>query len=653
MVSRSSKVIVGHHHRRHHSEVWAAAITALLAISLGGCRSCANDHPYVPPQADAASSSGAVTTNAESSASSSGSISDSGLAANVEPALVAPPNATSWAVEGMTLEPGGGREVALALVRDFDGDGKKDALAVVRLPLAERKPGTPTGELVFFHGGDGTKAPGAIAIGPPLAMQPSCSPIARLEKIGPRSAFAEIGSGCVRGAGSRSIVVVRLTGPMPAVSFDALVLDPTQAPKLNVDIDAADRDKDGIDDAVLRLTIEGEARPKTEKDPAAGNLSAKLIFFDRPAGPSRDPEEPEASLKAIASQATSRAAKAKEAPNVPALVAQMRALYRAMCIEGGAPRVTNIHGGSAPSCGTSKALEDAGVAEVRAWSTQGDALRAFVAAESAQVAPATKTAAKTAELSKILNDAAPSIEVKGVRTLPVATDVPRGSDGIGFGSLAGSGSAIEWGPLAFEYTGKLIVRHGKTVSRVDPDSGESEPADMIWKDDVVSPDGKRRWHDAYHACEGVALQASFAPIGEGEMTDVPLPIAPRLGKSCGSGGRGETVSATPIAWGPRGLEAIVAGHAVLIKDGTPQQATLLPAFLDETPPPGSPRSHNAKNIVFMTPFGLIVRGKSGDKWNMVRSPDLEPYADVKKCTISDDASKIACVRRGKVLLVSL
>ncbi|MDF2692560.1 MAG: hypothetical protein K0S65_943, partial [Labilithrix sp.] len=603
-------------------------LLVLVAALSGGCRACANDHPYVPPATEA--SSGVSSTDAAAPPISSTTL-DSG-ANLVEPALVAPPASTSWQTNGMTLE-AGGREFVLALVGDFDGDAKKDALAIVRPVQAERKPGSSTGELVFFHGGGDGFPAGAIASGPALGVQPSCVPTARLEKIGPRSAFAEIGSSCPKGDGSRAIIVVRLSPPAPAVAFDAIVSDPLEAPKLSIDADAADRDHDGLDDVVLRLGIEGGG-PGGENAP---RLGARLAFFDRPAGPSRDPDEPDASLRAIASQAAARATKAKDAASVPPLVHQMRALYRAMCLEGGAPRVTKIHGGSGTSCGSSKPLEDAGVAEVRAWVTQGDALRAFAAAENAQVAPATRTAAKTAELQKMLGEVAPVVEARSVRTLAAQVDVSRGG-------------GPEWGPLAFEYTGKLLVRHGKSVMRVDPETGEGEPADMVgWKDEVLSPDGKNRWLEAYHACEGVALRATFAPTGDGEMSDVALPIAPRLGKAC-NGGRGEAASAVPIAWGERGLEAIVAGQPVLIKTDPPQ-ASALAAFTDETPPPGSPRSHGAKTLALAMPNGILVRAR--DRWSMVRSADLEPYADVRRCTINDDGSRLACVRRRSAVVVTL
>lgn len=596
-----------------------------LALALGGCRACANDHPYVPPAVEkpAVSASDAAAPVASATPESGNT---------AELALVAPASATTWSVRGMTIE-AGGREIVLALVQDFDGDGKNDALAVVRPPASERKPGTPTGELVFIPGADGSRA-GAIASGPPLGVHPSCTPIARLEKIGPRSAFAEIGSSCPRGAGSRAVIVVRLAPPIPAVAFDAILVDPPQAPKLSVDVDAADRDKDGIDDVVLRLGIEGGGAG-TETAP---RLTAKLAFFDRPAGPSRDPEEPDASLKTIAAQAAARSSKSKEAASVPPLVEQMRALYRAMCLEGGAARVTKIHGGSSVSCGASKPLEDAGVAEVRAYVTQGDALRAFAVAETAQAAPATRTTAKTTELQKLLGEVAPVIEARAGRAIGAAADAPH--------------EQPEWGPLAFEPTGKLLVRHGKNVVRVDPDTGDEQATDIPpWKDEVVSPDGKSRWIEAYHACEGVSLRATFAPVADGDMSDVLLPIAPRLGKTC-NGGRGEPAQTVPIAWGSRGLEAIVAGQPVLIKNDL-SQATPLAGFLDEVPPAGSPRAHGAKTLAFATFNGVLVRGRTPERWALVKSPDLEPYQDLRRCTTNDDGSRIACLRRGKAVIVTL
>jgi hypothetical protein len=89
---------------------------------------------------------------------------------------------------------------------------------------------------------------------------------------------------------------------------------------------------------------------------------------------------------------------------------------------------------------------------------------------------------------------------------------------------------------------------------------------------------------------------------------------------------------------------------VLIKVDPPQ-ASALGAFTEEVPPPGSPRSHGAKTLALAMPTGVLVRAR--DRWSMVRSADLEPYADVRRCTINDDGSRLACVRRRSAVVVTL
>lgn len=588
----------------------------LIVLGSSGCRGCKNDHPYTPPEPDASAPLPVTTSTGESARPDGG---------RAEPAFLAPPASKRWTIEGLTLE-ADGKEIVQALLGDFDGDGTKDALAIVR--PTDHHAG-PSGELLFFPG---TKAPPTtIAIGPAAGVQPSCVPVARLERIGPRTAFAEIGSACTKGPAARGAVVVRLASPVPAVAFDAVIVDPPLAAKLTLDVDATDRDRDGRDDVVLHVALEGvDALPR---------LGASLAFFDRPAGPSRDPEEPEASLKAIAAQAVAKA-RTKDAKTVPPLVTQMRALYRAMCLEGGAPRITSIHGGGATSCGASKALEDAGVAEVRAWISLHDTLRAFVAADQAQGAPATRTAVQTSTIAKMLSELAPTTDAH-VHFLTALPDV------VHEGRPA-------WSPLAFDASGSLLVRNAGKVVRVDPVSYAEEASDApAWKDEVLGPDGRLRLVEAYHACEGVALRATFA--ADADMIDVPLPIPPRLGKTCAGKGaetHGDPASAVPISWTARGLEALVAGELLLVKPepASAPSATALSAFLDEPAPQGSPRSPNGKNFAIASKNGVLVHR---DKWALVRSGELEPYADVQRCVVSDDGVHVACIRRRKAIIATL
>jgi hypothetical protein len=619
--------------------LWRAVGIALLLANAGCARACKNDHPYVPYSvdgelADAAADGGETATTTAT---------DAGLTpATAEPALVAPANATTWKVEGIELVAPPGRELLYAIVRDLDGDGKKDALAIVRpLVIGGAPPGKPNdagaAEIVFYAGSSSPAAPSVIATAPPPRVDGACTPLARLERIGPRSALAELGTTCARGPSTRALFVVRLA-KKPAVAFDLAIMDPPGAPKLAIDVDADDRDHDGIDDVTLRLTIEGGG-PPFEPGP---KLTAKVAFFDRSAGPSRDADEPEASLKVIAAQATARASKPREAATVPVLVEQMRMLYRAICVEGGAPRLVKLaslaggnHSG-AVSCGSSKPLEDAGVAEVRAFVAQGDALRAIAASDMAQVAPATKTAARTAEIAKLLAEVAPFVTAKSARIVGITLPATRSPH-------------PEWGSLGFEPSGKLLVRGPSAVLRVDPETGESADAEMpAWPTQVLSPDGNSRWLEAYHACEGVGLRATFAPTGgESEMRDVLLPIAPPLGSRC-AGGRGEAARAIPIAWGARGLEALVAGQPLLVRPEA-SAASVMASPLGEMPPFGSPRSAGGRAMAIATKEGVLVKTTRSARY---RAPELEPYGDLKQCTTVDDGSRIACVKRGRVVIAT-
>jgi len=607
---------------------------ALLLLTCAGCgRACKNDHPYVPYTVDEARTDAGAVDGGELALP----LGDAGARTSAaEPALLAPAGSKSWKVDGLELAAPPGTELLSAIVRDFDGDGKKDALALVRPPAPPGKPNdVGAAQIVYYAGTSSPARASSITVAPDPRVDAACTPVARLERIGPRSALVEVGTSCTRGAAARALYVVRLVKD-PSIAFGVTVIDPPGAPRLAIDVDGEDRDHDGIDDVTLHVTIEGGA-PPFEPGP---KLSAKVAFLDRSAGPSRDPDEPEASMKAIAAQATARAGKPREAATVPVVVQQMRMLYRAMCIEGGAPRLVKLRQTAseaavgAVACGTSKPLEDAAVAEIRAFVTQGDALRAIAAAGAAQLAPATKTAARTTEITKLLADVAPLVQARSTRVIGITLPTKRPPH-------------PEWGSLAFEPSGKLLVRGPSAVSRVDTETGEAADAEMpAWPTQVLSPDGKSRWLEAYSACEGVGLRATFAPTdGESEMRDVLLPVAPTLGSRC-AGGRGEAATTIPIAWGPRGLEALVAGLPLLVKPEV-SSASVMASPLGEMPPFGSPRSAGGRATAIATSQGVLVKTTKSARY---RAPDLEPYTDLSQCTTNDDGSRIACVKRGRVVL---
>ncbi|HEY3816041.1 MAG TPA: hypothetical protein VGL81_02665 [Polyangiaceae bacterium] len=604
----------------------------VLALSATGCHGCHDDHPYVPYAIGSSEPDyrdGAA--EAPSAASAPLASVDAGTSFAEEAATLAPPGLSQWPVGGLLLQAPQGLVFVSAVVRDFDGDGAVDAFAVAR-PADGNDPGV----LLFYRGaphadpGDaGLAAQTTFSPALDVAHDAGCTPIDRLVAVGRRSVLVELGSQCPprpSNAPDRWLAVLA-GGATPRIRLAATIVDPSGAPALTVDGDASDRDGDGLEDVALRVTLEGGSAP-LEPGPRVG---ATLAWLDRPAGLSRDAGATESSFATLAAQAALRSKSAKEAASVPGFVAQTRALWRAVCADGGAPRLVGVTGTGAISCGSTRALEEAGLAEVRAYVTLGDALRAALALDRAERAPASHTPARAVEARGWIEQVAPLAAARGLRAVAA---VPQSS----------KGHEPAWGALAFEPSGKLLVRTRAGVVRVDPDAGDEASADDVtaWPAAVTSPDGTLRWIETYDACDGVALHATFA--GGDDMRDVALPVAPSLGDRC-SGSRGAPARALAVAWGPGGLEAIVEGQPLLVVPET-ARASLLASWLDSPATRGAPRSPDGKVLVAATPVGLLVRNAA--RARLLRAPELDgTWTEQRDCTVSNDATHVACVRAGK------
>jgi hypothetical protein len=642
--------------RRRRGRSLGPARLASLALAIAGsgaglgntgCKGCRDDHPYVPytisdeRRAPLAEEAGAAGLGLP--------IGDAGAFHGRE-AVAAPPDATLWTLEGLELVAPPGRVFALGLTGDFDGDGARDAVALVQ--LAQRAgggadAGVELGELLLYRG-----VPGA-ALGPPQVIATPPSPISpavgaagfgvgcvsrhRLAQVGRHSVALETGGVCDPAggaAGARFVAALAIGRAEVKVHFRATLLDPPNAPLLSVDLDSADRDGDGLDDVAVRISLEGGS-PPFEPGP---RVSVVARWFDRSAGMSRDPDEPEASFRGLASVAATRAPKSKEAPSVPRYVEQVRALFRALCLEGGTPRVVDLDGGRALSCGSSKGLEEAGLAEVRAFAVSGDPLRAIAALDRAQLPPATHTAPRAADAQVWITQLAPVLGApSALRALGAVPQIERGR-------------APSWGAIAFDANGKVLVRTVAGVVRADPVQGDEAAADDVksWRSGVVSPEGAYRWVESYDACDGLALHATFAPNAGGDVKDVALPVAPPLGGKCASGGaHGEPAATIPVAWGPRGIEAIIAGEPLLVSpDFT--RATALVAPLGQPVTLGAPRSPNGKTSAVPTAMGILVRGARA---RLFRAKELEGgYLELRDCAVSDDGARVACVRGGRAFV---
>jgi hypothetical protein len=606
--------------------VRAAAISS-VALAVAGCHGCHDDHPYVPYAIGSNELTPFPIDAASPVAASAPPEARHAPFAN-EPATVAPAGLAQWSVDDVVLRAPVGQTFVSGVVRDFDGDGEKDAFAIVR-PLEGNDPG----ELAYYRGrarGEAMDEPVTFAPPAGLSSDPGCGLIDRLAFVGPRSVLAEIGAVCpsrAPAAPARWVVVVA-GGAAPRVVLGATITDPPGAPALSVDAEAIDRDGDGVRDVALRVTLEAAGAPA---DPAS-RVAAIVAWVDRPAGLSRDPSATESSFASLAATASARAGRTKDAAGVPALAAQVRALWRAMCADGGSPRVAGIAGIGPIACGAGRALEEVGLAEVRAYAMVGDPLRAALVLERAERPPASRTAARTAEARRWI---ARETSVVSARALRAVAAVP---------IFQGSREPA-WGSLAFEPSGDLLVRTRAGVVRVDPEAGDEVLANDVpdWKPAVTSPDGTLRWTDTYDPCDGLGLRATFARTAGDDVRDVALPVAPPLGDRC-AGSRGPSVRALPIAWGPAGLEAIVDGELVSVSPDL-TRAAALSAPLGQPATPGSPRSPDGAALVVATGAGLLVRGARHTR--LLRAPELEgAYGEQHDCVVSNDEVHVACVHPG-------
>jgi hypothetical protein len=591
--------------------------------ALPGCHGCRNDHPFVPYRIEGG------TSSAESSVDAPPAVHDVAEAGALarEPALLAPDHATTWTVNGLVLAAPAGALFRQGLAWDIDGDGHKDALALV---LEEGE--TIRETLVFYRGvADGVSSPVKIPLGASDAVgsDARCKRVERLMRVGKRSASVEVGEACAKGTGGlapdRRVALVAWSGTLRArLAFT--VVDPPDAQTLAFDLDGADVDGDGLDDVTLHVSLEGGGSPFEPGPP----VRAAFRWFDRPAGMSREPGEPEGSLHAIAALAAQRAARPKEAASALATAAAGRFLFQAVCAESPGRRVASGPGETALPCEAGHALEELGLAETRAYVTSGDAVRAIAALEAAELPPASHTAARVTEATGWVTGLAPVVQATAVRAISAVPFVgPERSS---------------WGALRFEPSGSLLVRTPAGVVRVDPVHGDETDAVGVapWPPKVMSPDGKGRFEGAFVPCRGVALEAMLATAGGGDATSVALPIASPIAARCASGER-DAAPSVPVAWGPGGLELVVSGEPVLVASDGSKAATLFQS-LGQPVTPGAPRSPDGSSLVLATSEGIVVRAQ---KTRLLRAKELEHgYAELRDCAVSDDGARVACIRGG-------
>jgi hypothetical protein len=604
--------------------------TFVLALAPSGCRSCHDDHPYVPysiePAAGGVDAGGETATRDSASSAPTSDAGSDPFAGR--PSIEAPAEAASIVVDGVTLPAPPGHFLKQVLMGEPGGE--KTAFAI-----AQPIDATDVGEVVFYRasGPGGPFGVTTILPAPSIAMPDAgCPTESRLLGVGKHSVLAELGVACAspesagRPPPTRYVAVID-SGAVATVRFAVNIADPEGSAPLSVDALVTDRDGDGRDDLALRVTLQGGGST-LEPGPAMSVVSA---WLDRLAGPSRDTEATEASFRSLSEWPTAHAGRAKDAPDVPVYVAHVRELWRAACTESGAARVTAAVG-SGFTCNVPHVLEALGLAEARAFATMGAPLWAGLALDRAERPPSTRTPARIADALKWISQKAPEASARLVRSaaaVPVS-EIPH---------------EPSWGPLAFEATGKLLIRTRAGVVRLDPDLGDEAAAGVPdWKSKVTSPDGAITWTAAYDNCDDLPLRASFEGRGGADRRETRLPFE-TLDDRC-TASRAGLVSVLPVAWGDRGLEAIVDGQPLLIMPDL-IHASPLAGFVGQPPTPGSPRSPDGKTYVIPTDVGFVVQGEAGSR--LLRASELDnSYMEQEHCVVSNDATHVACVHLGAV-----
>ena len=558
---------------------------------------------------------------------------DAGLFAP-EKGVDAPGDGKTWPLDGAATVPAPtGRTFTVGLAADLDEDGQRDLLAWARAPDGR-------GELWFASGAKPDAGRTVAALPAELAAR-GCSSAATITRVGPHTAALDFALACVRPERGRPIrwIAVLHTGrdaapaappappppadeAIPELRLELRLAAPSGDETIAVTVDGSDRDADGRDDVSATFTLSGQRSPFV----GPTSVAATVRFFDRPAGMSRDPSEPEAGLGVSAAQLVAAARRKATAPSVAPAARQLRRLRAAICAESGEDVLTTSAG--PVRCGEAFSVEEAGYAEGVAALTLGEPGRALAAVARLESAPAGKGRRK--ELEKLVAKAAPESAATTVHRVKAA---PTG----------GNATTLGTSPLAFEHVGHLLVRTEAGVVRVDKESFAETPAPEVTPWPAALAGGREELVKIVQRCDPTTLLAELVPAAGGAATAVALPIfgpldslgAPARDGRCAPIG----VRASLLDAAPNRYVIAVGGEPIAIdKRGKAPAATLVAVPLTGERPLGAARSPDGTTAASFAPKGVLVEAsRSARVWT---SGDL---AQAWGCTPSNAGARLACV----------
>ena len=635
-----------------------AASLAVVAALLGGCDGCPGSKPYTPytmtdqPGPDGGGGAGGAIAAEETDAAAP----DASTAPAFDPILAAtaPGDGKAWALNpGVEVAAPAGRTFRVGLTVDADGDGTPDLLVWAQAPDGLR------GELLFASGARPGEPRTIVALPTDVSAR-GCSARTSLAQVGPRAVALDVAPQCgavAKPPASRWVAMARLGGSPdgsapprpPELALEIRVGPLAPGEDIGVSVDTRDRDADGRDDIAAKLTLTGTMRPfsgAVGAFPTVPPVSASVAFLDRPAGLSRDPSEPEASLSSfVVEKGLLASAKKKDtADRVAAAVHQIRRFRALVCEESGRAAVTTSAGSI--RCGDPSSLAEASLAEATAAFTLGDPARALAAVGRLDALPALGDARKK-DILKLLGKGAPYAKVEVVHR---AAAVPVTSAGLGYG------------PLTFDAGGDLLVRTADGVTRIDRTSFAETPAGVAaWPTKLVA--GAFALTRVEQRCDSPTLIAIFDSASDDSSAsgvESPLPLFSNV-TARGLPGYGRctpiaSVPVTPLGWVPElGLVVGIGPDLVAVKK-QPEATVVslpklpLPAPLDVgSVPAGAARSPDGATIAVPTSRGLLV-APAGGAAKLWTGQEIE---QASACTPSAGGARVACVGGGAALIYKL
>jgi hypothetical protein len=583
---------------------------ALVAGFLGlnpGCKCLSNEKPYVPYTIDSAPTAGggagAPAGTAPPSAAPLLPV-DGGTFARVA-AQQAPPGTSSWTLGKIpvTAPPGRFFLAGLAAGQDtavaFVGDGGSMAGEVVRYTLTES--GRVVGPVTV------AKLPDWMPVGQ------DCTHMPALSQVGPATLWLDVASVCQKARSpNRYLAAIAFKGDSPGVKLDLRVSDPAPGERLAFDADAGDIDKDGSDDLLLQVALEGAPSPLT----ATTRATVALRFLARPAGMSRDTQEPAQSFRNLGPWYAAQAAKREGAEQALGQARQARRLQVLLCSELGGPVVT-LGDGSPVSCGETQAADDFRFVEARAMATQGNLAAAFSIAAAQRELKARPR--RLADLDAAIEAAAPPRKVNGkpLKVMPVASRVAL--------------------PIAFDDKGTLLVLSDEGVVAVDPATGTESPSQAPRWNPQAELVGDMKVHGGGDDCKAGFQWVQLQSGGGAQKLATAIPG--NLGATCASGPR-----LLPLLdRNADGLTVALQGEPIFIpKEGDKAQGVAWPA----TPgAQGTARSPDGRWTALHSTDHLLLRGPDRSE---VWKPATRFY--LTACTVANEAKAAACLlERGVVL----